>query len=228
MNAFRYIIHQKAFYFIAFLTALVPALILTGSNGKVNCFLFLNQLHRQWLDLLFINLTFLGDGIFSIAAAVLILIIWKQRWVSLNIIVAYLFSGIMAQVLKRLFMAPRPKEIIAGRLYRSFIDGITGVGWDSFPSGHTTSVFALATIMALYVNKKRWGLIFLVIAMMVGYSRIYLGQHFLQDVIAGAILGTVTGLIVYALFNFRKTMFGAGSSPGAAPLEETYSSTLAG
>jgi membrane-associated phospholipid phosphatase len=228
MNAFRCIIRQKTFYFIAFLVALVPALILTGSNGKVNCFLFLNQLHSQWPDILFINLTFLGDGIFSIAVAALILIVLKQRWLSLNIILAYLFSGILVRVLKRLFVAPRPKEIIAASLYKSFIDGITGVGWDSFPSGHTTSVFALATTMALHVNRKRWGLFFLVIALVVGYSRIYPGQHFLQDVIAGAILGAVIGLIVYALFNFRKTTFGAGGSSETTTIEEKYSSTLAG
>ena len=228
MNAFRCIIHQKAFYFIAFLAALIPGLILTGNNSEVNCFLLLNQLHSQWLDLFFINLRFLGNGIFSIAAAALILIVWKQRWLALNIIVAYLFSGILAQVLKRFFMAPRPKEIITGSLFRSFIDGITGVGRDGFPSGHTTPVFAFATILALYVNRKRWGLFFLVIAMIVGYSRIYLGQHFLQDVIAGAVLGTVIGLIVYALFNFRKTIFGARGSSEATSIEETYSSTLAG
>lgn len=228
MNTFRCLIHQKAFYFIGFLAALIPALIFTGSNGKINCFILLNQLHSPWMDILFIHLTFLGDGLFSIVAAALILIIWKRRWLSLNIIVAYVCSGILAQALKKLFMAPRPREIITGSLYRSFIEGITGVGWDSFPSGHTTSVFALATIMALHVNRKRWGLFFLVIAVLVGYSRIYLGQHFLQDVIAGAVLGTAIGFIVYALFNFRKRVFGTKISSETIPTEGSYSSTLAG
>jgi len=113
----------------------------------------------------------------------------------------------MAQVLKHLFRAPRPKEIIDSKLYTSFFDGIMGGGWDSFPSGHSTSVFALATILALHVNKKGWGLFFLMMAALVGYSRIYLGQHFLQDIVAGALLGTASAITVYTCVNLPRRPF---------------------
>jgi membrane-associated phospholipid phosphatase len=229
MNSLRRLLHQKAFYFIAFSAGIIIAIILFSSKSKINCFIELNGLHSKWLDVIFINLTFLGDGLFSMIAAALLLFVWKLRRISFHIIIAFLFSGIVAQILKRLFMAPRPKEIIESSLYNSFINGVTGVGWHSFPSGHTTSVFALATILALHSNKKRWGLFFLMIAALVGYSRIYLGQHFLQDVVAGALLGTATGIIVYSFINFpgnffkrKRSLQQDGSEAGA------YSSNFAG
>jgi membrane-associated phospholipid phosphatase len=68
---------------------------------------------------------------------------------------------------------------------------------NSFPSGHATSVFALATILALNTSDKRFSILYLITAIITGYSRIYLGQHFLADVTAGALIGTLSGLIVY-------------------------------
>jgi membrane-associated phospholipid phosphatase len=68
---------------------------------------------------------------------------------------------------------------------------------NSFPSGHTTSVFALAVLLALNTNDKRISLIYLVTAIITGYSRIYLGQHFLADVVTGALIGMLSALLVY-------------------------------
>jgi membrane-associated phospholipid phosphatase len=228
MNSFRRLVQQYADFFLFFSVAIMAGLMLIASGSKINCFLNLNGVHNKWLDVLFINLTFLGDGLFSIIVAALLLLVWKLRRLSLHIMVAYLTSGILAQLLKRLFVAPRPREIITGNTYHSFLQGITGAGWDSFPSGHTTSIFALATVLALHVKKKSWGLFFLMIAILVGYSRIYLGQHFLQDVVGGAILGTSMGVVVYSLVNFRKAIFKRKSHRGNAPEEAGYSSTLAG
>lgn len=228
MNSLRCLFQRKAFYFITFFTICCFAAVLAGSTGKINCFIMLNGLHSKWMDLIFINLTFLGDGLFSIITAAFLLFVWKLRRLSLYIIVTYLVSGVAAQMLKRIFMAPRPKEIIDSHLYSSFFAGITGSGWDSFPSGHTTSVFALATILALYSNKKRWGLSFLIIAIFTGYSRIYLGQHFLQDVIAGAVLGTFIGTLIYTFVTIPKDKFRAKISSATIPGDNAYSSGLSG
>ncbi|MBS1563115.1 MAG: phosphatase PAP2 family protein, partial [Bacteroidetes bacterium] len=100
---------------------------------------------------------------------------------------------------------------------------------NSFPSGHTTSAFALATILALHATKKGWGVFFLLLAVGVAYSRIYLGQHFLPDVTMGAILGTVSGLLVYAFVNIklrRRTV--AAELPEETAEDGGYASNLAG
>jgi len=228
MNALRHLFYQRAVYFLGFLSAIILAVVLVTLNSKIGCFLGLNSLHHPILDRIFINLTFLGDGLFSIIAALLLFFIWKQRLMALHIVLAFILSGILAQVLKRLFNAPRPREIIESIVFNSFFHGRTAVGWDSFPSGHTTSAFALATILALHVNKKGWGLFFLLMAILVGYSRIYLGQHFLDDVLAGAILGTLVGTMVYSLVNFKKGVFSRNVVSQKMPEDNNYTSTLAG
>ncbi len=81
----------------------------------------------------------------------------------------------------------------------------------SFPSGHTTSVFALAVLLALNTSDKRISLIYLITAVITGYSRIYLGQHFLADVTTGALIGTLSALVVYWYLRQVKVEFrGAG------------------
>jgi len=159
-------------------------------------FFGLNTFHTLYLDAFFQNYTLTGDGVFSIAVFLILLLVDRTA-LAMQVITAYAFSGIIAQVLKRAFHAPRPHAIISNTEYHHFIDGITNNGMNSFPSGHTTSVFALATVLALNTTDKRFSIIYIITAIITGYSRIYLGQHFLADVTAGALIGTLCGLVVY-------------------------------
>ena len=217
-------------YFLAFVFFIVIASVIIGLNNKVDCFIKLNPVHDRWLDIFFIGLTWLGDGLFSLLAAALVVWFWKDYRLTIHIVIAYLASGLAAQVMKRIWMAPRPRAIIETGLYKNFLAGISHTGFNSFPSGHTTSAFALATILALHSAKKGWGIFFLFLAIGVGYSRIYLGQHFLPDVTAGAILGTATGLLVYGFINInlRKRTAGKISATEALAEDPAYASNLAG
>ena len=69
----------------------------------------------------------------------------------------------------------------------------------SFPSGHTCSAFAAATVL-LRFNKK-FGIPALVLAIIIGFSRLYNYVHFPTDVLAGAVLGIVCGLFMWWMFN---------------------------
>lgn len=68
----------------------------------------------------------------------------------------------------------------------------------SFPSGHTGSSFAAAT--ALFLCNRKWGIPALVLAAVVGLSRIYLFVHFPTDVLAGALFGIACGLLAWFIF----------------------------
>ncbi len=71
--------------------------------------------------------------------------------------------------------------------------------WESaFPSGHTLTYFSLATVFAARYPELRWPLA--AGGVVVGLSRIYLGEHYPSDVLAGAALGTGAGLLVAALW----------------------------
>lgn len=63
----------------------------------------------------------------------------------------------------------------------------------SFPSGHTGASFAAAS--ALFFNRKRLGILALILAALIGFSRLYLYVHYPTDVLAGALLGIMFGWI---------------------------------
>ena len=186
---------DRVFWGVLLIVLTISGISLSIWSSK-EIFFGLNSIHTLYLDTFFQNYTLLGDGVFSIAIF-LILLLAERSALAMQVITAYLFSGILSQIGKRAFHAPRPHAIISNAEYPYFIEGITNTGMTSFPSGHTTSVFALATILALNTTDKRFSLIYLVTAIITGFSRIYLGQHFLADVTAGALIGTFSGLLVY-------------------------------
>lgn len=182
--------------------ALIFSLIcIAATMGKAETFLLLNNHHSLFADTFFIYFTFLGDGLFSIVTGgIVFFIICKKT--GYKIIIAYIISGILAQVLKKLFHFPRPKAFFQEGVYKHFLDGVTYTGWNSFPSGHSTSIFALATVLCLNTKNILLRITFMLIAFTIGYSRIYLGQHFLEDVVAGAVLGSVSGFVIYKFLPF--------------------------
>jgi membrane-associated phospholipid phosphatase len=79
---------------------------------------------------------------------------------------------------------------------------------NSFPSGHTTSIFALMTIFALvYQQSKLVSVAFFLCAILVAFSRIYLSQHFLIDVVAGSFIGLACAFGVFRIFNHKLVKF---------------------
>jgi membrane-associated phospholipid phosphatase len=158
---------------------------------KTSSFVFLNGFHTDALNAIFLFITFLGDGLFPVLLTVLFFLL-QQKALAAKILFSFLASGLLAQLLKVFFHAPRPKALFANRHlpYQYFIDGVTHSGMNSFPSGHTTTAFALATTLALNTSCKYRCGIFFILASLTLYSRIYLGQHFVEDTAAGLFIGT--------------------------------------
>ena len=186
---------DPVFWIFLLLLLSVSGVCLAVFSSK-DLFFKLNTFHTLYLDIFFQNYTLLGDGVFSIAIFLMLLLADKIT-LAMQVITGYLFSGIVSQVIKHLVHAPRPHAVISGTEYPYFIEGVTLSGMNSFPSGHTTSVFALAVLLALNTSDKRISLIYLISAIITGYSRIYLGQHFLADVTTGALIGMLSALVVY-------------------------------
>jgi membrane-associated phospholipid phosphatase len=199
MEKLKDIFVANRLFFSVFAFFFLVGLIFLLAEGKAATFVALNPFHRSTLDSFFVCLTFLGDGRFSVII-ILLFLVMRRWWESCQLLASFLLSALLAQILKNIFSMPRPKQFFAPGQYAFFIDGVTHTGFASFPSGHSTSVFALATILALLEKNKKTNVAYLLGAVAVGYSRIYLGQHFLNDVLMGASIGMVTGVFVYRVF----------------------------
>ena len=72
---------------------------------------------------------------------------------------------------------------------------------NSFPSGHTSTSFACATVLSFFVPRAAPA--FYLLALAIGYSRIYVGVHWPLDVLGGAVIGLVTALLLLAVARRR-------------------------
>ncbi|MFA6144588.1 MAG: phosphatase PAP2 family protein [Sulfurimonas sp.] len=105
------------------------------------------------------------------------------------------FAGIVTDTLKVFLGRFRPCMLFEQGLYGFDFFHIQ-LATTSFPSGHTTTVFAVAMVVSLYWS--RWAVIAWSVAVVVGLSRIMLSAHYLSDVIAGAVVGIMSvKILVY-------------------------------
>lgn len=108
-----------------------------------------------------------------------------------NMSLAMVLNTALTFSLKRIVNRDRP-----GQRY-SFIEPLENERYHSFPSGHTSNAFVVATSMSL--NFKKWYVIVPAYswAALVGYSRLHLGVHYPSDVLAGALLGAGSAVVTY-------------------------------
>jgi membrane-associated phospholipid phosphatase len=175
--------------------------------SKDEIFWMLNGQHSIVGDYIFKYGTYLGDG-WSMIVLGLIFIAMGKRKIGVLLILAFLLSGLFVQLLKKTKPESRPgryfTELQQGaKVHR--VDGHLHMGNNSFPSGHTTTAFAMFSLLAFDNKRLYWQFAFFALALFVGYSRIYLGHHFFKDVWIGALLGYATSY--FLLWVFRKKEF---------------------
>lgn len=160
----------------------------------------LNSLGTGLLDLVMRFYTHLGDGVFAIALGLLFMI--KNIRFGLLIIISYVSSAIIAQLLKQVVFTNfhRPYYYFKEDETFRLIENFTYHSHHSFPSGHATSCFAVFTLLAYFFEeKKHYQLLFAFLAISVAFSRVYLSQHFLQDIIAGSMIGYFSAHLCWIL-----------------------------
>lgn len=164
---------------------------------------FLHNLipHNNFFNYLFSFFSLKGSSILIWLIVIIIVIILEERkdpgiskrdkkfiiLFSLSFLLTLLFTDL---ILKNIFQRLRPTlEIL--NCPKDF----------SFPSTHAATAFAAATILTFFDKKRAW--FYYLIAILISYSRIYLGCHYLLDVVIGAIIGRlVSRLLVFVLYTF--------------------------
>jgi undecaprenyl-diphosphatase len=165
-------------------------------------------------------ISFLSSSWMTIAVALavaLAIYLWRRlRLDGIVLIAAAVGAGVLSQALKLMIQRPRP----------AFAEQLVDVSGYSFPSGHVTSTTAFYLTLALLATGwvHRWetrvyillGLVVLLLA--VGFSRLYLGAHFLTDVLAGYAAGAFwAALCITSGAVLARTLTQHEAAPSASP-----------
>jgi membrane-associated phospholipid phosphatase len=183
------------------LLALLLITVLHFAGNEKQIFLTLNQAGEFAGDLFWIFLTTLGDGL--VGCVLILPFIRRQPGLAWLMLLAWLFAGLWSKALKNLTDVPRPLSVLApadihviGLPYR----------FHSMPSGHTAIAAALAASFCLYYRQRWLQVSIIALALMVGFSRIAIGVHWITDVLGG--FGGGWLLAVVAFFLARRLRFG--------------------
>jgi undecaprenyl-diphosphatase len=146
-----------------------------------------------WLDWLFIGLSWLGTfGAVWLAIGAVLALLWRRPSIFITVLVADVLADLLAEAGKLVVQRHRPFETQLGPASNTH----------SFPSGHSATSFACATVLAAYA--PRWRVVFFVLAALIALSRVYNGMHYPTDVLAGSVLGVLVGLLVLRAASARR------------------------
>jgi len=165
--------------------------------------LFFNDWRREPFNSIFKFLTLLGE-VYPFVVCGVAALFWRYRF-ALLIALTGLVTLPTVYFVKETFSVDRPITFFRNQGLGDAVVTVPGeelnVGRTSFPSGHTMAAFALYSMVVLIIGEKyrRWGLPLALLAILVGVSRVFLVQHFLADILGGAVLGLVVSGLVWRL-----------------------------
>lgn len=158
------------------------------------------ELHRimhgytaRWADRFFSAITHLADGLVPTALSIVLLFAVNMR-AFLMMGLSCGLSAIAVQILKRVIAYDRPYMYKDRLGDLPWVEGLELHHHLSFPSGHATAAFSMCCALAVLIDRRVWSLVLCLGAVLLAYSRVYLSQHFTEDILAGAALGTLVAL----------------------------------
>lgn len=164
-------------------------------NTDLNTLLLFNiSIKCKVLDRIMPLITYIGSAAFTTSCCLMVIVMGtgNVRNIGIRALIALVVSHILVRLLKNSVCRLRPKDVLPNiNTFNVSLD------YYSFPSGHTTAVFAIATTLALAFPVLAW--VCFPIALIVAISRLYLGVHYPSDVLAGMAMSIFTSLIINIL-----------------------------
>jgi membrane-associated phospholipid phosphatase len=198
----KQILKENRWFIIPYLIFLVFALILIVTFSKTELHILSNKANSPFFDYFFKYTTNLGDGA-MIAVLFTILLFIKYRF-AFAFLSGSLATAVIVNFIKKVLLHDvyRPSKYF--ELFETyqlhFVEGVKLHSLQSFPSGHTATAFNVFLTLAILSKNNTLKLLLFIAALLVGYSRVYLSQHFLTDITAGSVFGTLMILIFWLWF----------------------------
>ena len=201
----RKILKQNKAFLILYAQFFCIALPLIFFTAKIQLHQFFNHAVTHAFNLFFEYVTYLGDGIFVMSVGLILLFINVRK--SLTVLIAYALSAGFTQGIKYAFFGDidRPELVFQQQhLPLTLVENLTEEQHihHSFPSGHATAAFALFFCLSFFSKKNSTQIIFFLMALTVAFSRVYLSQHFFEDITAGSFIAVFFSSLVCGFFYF--------------------------
>jgi len=200
----KQLIRNNLFFFCPYIIFLLICILFMMLYSKATIHVFLNSFHSPFFDTFFRIITYFGNGIMYVF--VFVYLLTRKCKLTNAFIFAVIASVIVVYVLKHVLFPDMYRPVKYFEMYGShklyLVEGIKLHYMNSFPSGHATTAFTVFFTLAVVTKKNGLKPLFFVFALLTGYSRVYLSQHFLMDVVAGSILGV--GFVTLALHTLIK------------------------
>jgi len=171
--------------------------------------LFLNGFHTPWFDNLLFNYSKMWVWVPFYILYIVHLAIKSGRknlwWLLAIVLTIFISDQISSGILKPLVERFRPSHDPEMKDLIHIVNGYRG-GRFGFTSSHASNSVAAATLLMLIIRSRRQTIMLIVWAAIMGYSRIYLGVHYLGDVLCGSMIGVFAGWVSYSLLSSRMNL----------------------
>jgi membrane-associated phospholipid phosphatase len=191
---------QKAMrnFIVIWASASIVLAVVVLSTDKMALHHLMHPHNSPLADAFFGLITHVADGFVPTAIALVLLFQRKLRSF-LMLGSSCVASALITQFLKQVVFATSDRPFMfkdkLGDLH--WVEGLELHHHFSFPSGHATAAFSMCCALSVILARSSGGFILAILAFLLAYSRVYLSQHFTEDILAGAAIGTLTAYAVY-------------------------------
>jgi membrane-associated phospholipid phosphatase len=197
---------QNFIFILLYAIALFSVTIILLQNGKVQIHKSINTLvGNPFLDIFFKYITHLGDGIFALAIVFIGLFFNVKK--SVYILITYVSASLVSTIIKNYIYLDTCRPSFAFQYFvrepLQLISGVEMNTFHSFPSGHSTTAFAVFMCFMFMSHNMMYKFCWFILALLAAFSRTYLSQHWLVDIYFGSLIGFSFSVFFYFMFYIK-------------------------
>ncbi len=174
---------------------------------NIELFIKINKMNNIYLDNFFYYISFLGNGFVYIGLFVLLTLLKVKNKYLFGAGFGFILTTLIIKSMKELIFNSysRPSVLVPTNFDLHIVKNMILKKESSFPSGHASIVFAMVCFLALLIKPKfKYLILFFILASLVSFSRIYLGQHCYRDIYIGALIGGTSTLLSFSIITKYK------------------------